>query len=200
MPKENKTIYVILGLLSHESLSGYDIKKRIDSQISYFWDAGYGQIYPTLQKLAQDGLVSMQVENGESRLDRKIYAITALGRQTLFHWLQLPVTEENIKYEILLKLFFGSEISASENIHLIQEFKARQLQNLETLNQFAANLRTVLADDQAHVYYFLTVLFGQYIHNAYLAWADEAVQILNHQFESETIRKAVAHESKKAAD
>jgi len=28
---------VILGLLSHEDLTGYDIKKMIDGAISFFW-------------------------------------------------------------------------------------------------------------------------------------------------------------------
>ncbi len=40
MGRENKTSYVILGLLSHEDLTGYEIKKRIDSTLNYFWSAG----------------------------------------------------------------------------------------------------------------------------------------------------------------
>ncbi len=34
-----------VGLLHHELLSGYDIRKRIAASIGLFWDAGYGQIY-----------------------------------------------------------------------------------------------------------------------------------------------------------
>ena len=33
---------VIQGLLSHEDLTGYDIKKRIDGAISFFWKGSFG--------------------------------------------------------------------------------------------------------------------------------------------------------------
>jgi DNA-binding PadR family transcriptional regulator len=46
MGKENKTIYVILGFLSHEGLTGYEIKIRIDLSLIYF-----GQIYIQWQLL-----------------------------------------------------------------------------------------------------------------------------------------------------
>ena len=36
MAREKKIDMVILGLLNHEELTGYDIKKRIDGAISFF--------------------------------------------------------------------------------------------------------------------------------------------------------------------
>ena len=41
MAKDRKIDLVILGLLFHEDLTGYDIKKRIDSGISFFWKSRY---------------------------------------------------------------------------------------------------------------------------------------------------------------
>lgn len=32
-----KSDCVILGLLSHEDLTGYEIKKRMDTALKYFW-------------------------------------------------------------------------------------------------------------------------------------------------------------------
>jgi hypothetical protein len=57
MAKDNTTKYILLGLLSHEPMSGYDMKKRIDTTISKFWSVGYGQIYPTLNDLEEEGLI-----------------------------------------------------------------------------------------------------------------------------------------------
>jgi DNA-binding PadR family transcriptional regulator len=58
MSKENTTEYIVLGLLMHEDLSGYDLKKHIDQSISQFWEVGYGQLYPTLKELEQAGYIS----------------------------------------------------------------------------------------------------------------------------------------------
>ena len=43
MAKDRKIDVVILGLLAHEDLTGYDIKKRIDGAISFFWKGSFGR-------------------------------------------------------------------------------------------------------------------------------------------------------------
>ncbi len=49
MANEKKMDCVILGLLSHEELTGYEIKRRIDTTLKFFWSGSYGSIYPTLK-------------------------------------------------------------------------------------------------------------------------------------------------------
>ena len=51
MAVEKKIDCVILGLLSHEDLTGYEIKKRMDTALKYFWGASYGSIYPSLSEI-----------------------------------------------------------------------------------------------------------------------------------------------------
>lgn len=51
MDKKNKTGYVILGLLSDRSISGYGIKKLRERRFHHFWSESYGQIYPELKRL-----------------------------------------------------------------------------------------------------------------------------------------------------
>ena len=60
MAKDRKIDLVILGLLAHDDLTGYDIKKRIDGAISFFWKGSFGSIYPALGAMEKDGLVTMQ--------------------------------------------------------------------------------------------------------------------------------------------
>ncbi len=64
-----KTRFVILGLLNEEPLSGYDMKKIIDIRMSFFWQESYGQIYPELAKLREEGLIE-QI-NGASETEKK---------------------------------------------------------------------------------------------------------------------------------
>lgn len=186
MPKENTTMFIILGLLHHEELSGYDIKKRIDSMIGYFWNVGYGQIYPTLKSLEGDGLINKREdeltnkrEEGSSKGPEKYtYYITEPGREKLKAWLATPEQKEYTKYEILLKLFFGGLSPADDNIKRINNFKERQEVNLNMMKLFKSNLEGVLDNSEDHMYYYLTVLFGEKIYNAYLEWAEEATHLL----------------------
>ena len=57
MSKIRKIDMVILGLLEHENLTGYDIKKQIDGAINFFWKASFGSIYPALKDLEKNGLI-----------------------------------------------------------------------------------------------------------------------------------------------
>lgn len=59
---EKKIDCVILGLLSHEELTGYEIKKRMDTTLKYFWSASYGSISPALNDLVHRGLAMKREE------------------------------------------------------------------------------------------------------------------------------------------
>ena len=70
MPKTNKSKYAIMGMLKHSSHVGLRRKKLIAQSISYFWNESFGQIYPTLKKLVEEGLATRQTEKRPSKLDR----------------------------------------------------------------------------------------------------------------------------------
>ena len=73
----NQTSYLILGALSIESnLSGYDIRKGVESSVGYFWRESYGQIYPTLKRLAAEGLIVASKSDSASRKGRQVYSLT----------------------------------------------------------------------------------------------------------------------------
>ena len=78
MAKERKIDMVILGLLSHEDLTGYDIKKRIDGAISFFWKGSFGNIYPALKDMETQGLISKNDTSVGGR-ERITYKITEAG-------------------------------------------------------------------------------------------------------------------------
>lgn len=178
MGRENKTIYAILGLLNHEDLTGYDIKKRIDLSLSYFWAAGFGQIYPSLNLMEKNGWVIKKIGNSDNNREKITYSITEDGRSELLKWLEAPVEKEFIKYEILLKLFFGSEIKADKNIENVKDFKQRYIGQIDILKRFEMELKSCLEESEDHLYYLLTVLFGEKLYKAYVEWADEAVELL----------------------
>lgn len=189
MAKENTSMYIILGLLDHEDLSGYDIKKKIDYMISHFWDIGYGQIYPTLKAMEQTGLITKKVSENSKGPEKNLYSITDSGRKLLREWLLLPEAKEYTKYEILVKLFFGKQVSEKENRKRIEVFKKRHLQNATVMKMFRTNLEQVLHESDDHLYYYLTVLFGEKIYNAYIEWANEAEELLERKEQNANLHK-----------
>ncbi len=178
MAKENTPRFMILGLLNHEDLSGYEIKKRIDHLISHFWNAGYNQIYPSLAGLEMDGLVVKSVEDSGRGPQKHVYSITDAGRRALADWLVLPEEKEYTKYGILLKLFFSGDLPVEKTVERIRAFRDRHQENAARIRQYKSSLEPVLDQDADHLYYFLTILFGEHVYHAYLAWSDEALMLL----------------------
>ena len=166
MAIEKKIDYVILGLLSHEDLTGYEIKKRMDTSLKYFWGASYGSIYPALSDLVERGLANKR-DGAENKRNKIIYSITEEGRKYL-----------KLRYETLLKLFFGNEGGVLQAISHIDAFQEKIEGELPYLIGAADTLRKNIDVDDTHKYYLLTVEFGIKAYRAYLEWCEEAKEIL----------------------
>lgn len=180
MAIEKKIDCVILGLLSHEDLTGYEIKKRMDTSLKYFWGASYGSIYPALGDLVERGLANKR-DGTENKRNKIIYSITEAGRNYLKEWLQNPVEKDELRYETLLKLFFGSEGGAVQAMAHINAFQEKIEGELPYLTGAANTLRNYIDTDDAHKYYLLTVEFGIKTYRAYLEWCEEAKAILGEE-------------------
>ena len=177
MASEKKLDCVILGLLSHEELSGYEIKKRMDTALKYFWGASYGSIYPTLAGLVERGLANKR-EAGENKRNKIIYTITEEGRCYLKEWLRQPIEKDELRYETLLKLFFGNEEGPEQALRHIGAFREKIMQELPYLLGAEKVLKEHLDEDTTHRYYLLTVEFGIRTYRTYLEWCDEAERML----------------------
>ena len=149
MAIEKKINCVILGLLSHEDLTGYEIKKRMDTSLKYFWGASYGSIYPTLSDLVNQGL-AVKRDGAENNRNKIIYSITEEGRKYLKDWLSFPVDKDELRYETLLKLFFGSEAGELQAISHIDAFEEKIEKELQYLLGAADTLRNSISPDDTH--------------------------------------------------
>lgn len=182
MAIEKKIDYAILGLLSHEDLTGYEIKKRMDTSLKYFWGASYGSIYPALSDLVHRGLADKR-NSAENKRNKIIYSITEKGRNYLKEWLQIPAKRDELRYETLLKLFFGNEAGVLQAISHIEAFQEKIEKELPYLLGAAETLRENMDVDNTHRYYLLTVEFGIKAYRAYLEWCEEAKGILGEEME-----------------
>ena len=65
----------IIALLSEQPMHGYQIIQEISDRSGGAWKPSPGSVYPTLQLLADEGLVEVDEADG-----RKTYALTTEGR------------------------------------------------------------------------------------------------------------------------
>lgn len=99
--------YVVLGLLSNRPMSGYEIKKHFEGNFSFFFDASYGSVYPTLNKLEQEGFISKTTIRQEDRPNKHEYELTPSGKQLFESYLRSPLLEDSIRSDLCMRLYFG---------------------------------------------------------------------------------------------
>jgi DNA-binding PadR family transcriptional regulator len=126
MESLSPTAYVILGMVQTEPRSGYEIKAKVDGTTRFFWAASYGQIYPELKRLAEQGLVvGSDAPTGGRR--RTVYEITADGEEELKAWLRRPPETYEMREEGLLKLFFAGALEPEEAVEILRAMRAHRL-------------------------------------------------------------------------
>ena len=177
MAKDRKIDVVILGLLSHEDLTGYDIKKRIDGAIGFFWKGSFGNIYPALGDMEKQGLVKKKDVGSAGGREKIFYHITKKGTEYLTSWIRQESVSNELKYETLLKIYFGGADDKEITLRNIEVFEEQVKQNISLLYMYRDNLEKVL-DQEDHMYYYLTVTFGIDSYEAYLKWCSKAKKLL----------------------
>jgi len=180
---ENKTMnnyftvdYIILGCLSIEPMSGYDIKRLISISTSLFYNASYGSIYPTLKKMEEAGLVVAEeaVENGRFK---KIYALTAEGHKEFMAWLEEPPKPIVIKNDMLLRLFFYRHLPREKVLSITAA-------HIEQLKAFKLELDEIEATEGswADKFQYDTLRWGKDFYDFQISWYEK----LLYQLENET--------------
>jgi PadR family transcriptional regulator, regulatory protein AphA len=159
------TAYVILGMVSREARSGYEIKAAVDESTRFFWAASYGQIYPELKRLSEASLVEgVDAPRGERK--RTVYAITDAGMEALTDWLRRPPQTAEMREEGLLKLFFSGVLPAEDASATLRAMRERRL-------ELAARLRGMEPKALEKDPFSLMVLQGGVEYNEWFAgWCE----------------------------
>jgi DNA-binding PadR family transcriptional regulator len=98
--------FPILGFLMESEMTGYDLKRRFQDPIGFFYRVSDGSLYPALKKLARDAMVTMRTER-TGRRTRKVYAISPAGRAWFMKTLREPAQPVYVFDESQVKIYFA---------------------------------------------------------------------------------------------
>ncbi|MDI3422509.1 PadR family transcriptional regulator [Streptomyces luteolus] len=96
--------HAILVSLLERPGSGYELARRFERSIGYFWTATHQQIYRVLKRMENDGWVEALVVPQHGRPDKKQYSVADLGRAALTSWLHDPIEPETVRHDLAVKI------------------------------------------------------------------------------------------------
>ena len=110
---------IILGILSENPSTGYEIKKRFETIFSNFYNASFGSIYPILHKLEKENKIKVEIIEQKDKPNKKNYYITDLGKKAFLEYLSTPVEENKVKLDFMTRIYYGKYLSKEKLISLI---------------------------------------------------------------------------------
>ena len=176
MSRAAKTRYAILGMLTHGPMTGYRLREEIQGSVGHFWRESFGQLYPTLTRLEQEGLVRRTADRGRSAP----FELTEAGRRALRTWLAAdPESLSPDRNELLLQVFFGRHAAPGVLRGHLDRHRAR----LEEARSSYRDLERLVGsqDSPDRTYWLITVRHGLALVEAGLAWNAEATALLDEE-------------------
>jgi len=115
--------HAILGFLSWQPKTGYELKKLFAESPTFYWSGNNNQIYKALVDLHEAGLVSQTVEQQERLPARKIYTITEQGRAELRQWITSTPEPPQVKNTFLVQLAWADQLANDELDALLAQYE-----------------------------------------------------------------------------
>nr|WP_225938741.1 PadR family transcriptional regulator [Kovacikia minuta] len=175
--------YAILSVLICSPSSGYDLAKRfnpsVEGSVGFFWSASFQQIYRELNRLEEKEWLQAETVQQENRPDKRIYAVTALGKQQLCQWIAASEEMAVIKDELLVKLYAGHLVSDQTILTKLETHRQQHQQRLaiyqEIKNQYFKNPQAL---SNILKFQYMTLLRGIHYETGWLTWYDEIMVLL----------------------
>jgi hypothetical protein len=139
----------VLGVLTQGEHSGYDLLKRIEGGVGFFWTPAKSQLYALLPKLVERGRRALRegLEQPSPAVDRNAFE---------------------------LRLFFGEHMRPGAVRKLIEARRDSQAAHLAVLEEIERDL-----DPTEQLYEYLTLLAGKENTQAAIRWAEQALELLD---------------------
>lgn len=120
--------HAILGILMQEPLHGYEIDAAFDRGLRRVCHLTISQIYAYLKSMEERGWVEGELIMQKSNPPKKVFHVTARGRQEMQKWLQSPLEEERpMRDALYTKIHFCATLTPERLPALVEE----QLEILE---------------------------------------------------------------------
>jgi DNA-binding PadR family transcriptional regulator len=127
--------HAVLGLLAQRPRHGYELRAAFQALVGgrENWDVKPAQIYTTLARLEQGGLVAEDSVEQDAGPEKRIYALTPIGRSRLKEWFAGGIEPEHHHDAFFLKLMIGLVSGVADPHRLIQTQRAHLLQELRDI-------------------------------------------------------------------
>ena len=168
--------------LLEKSSSGYDLARRFDMSIGYFWRATHQQIYRELGRMEKAGWIRSEPDPDAGRTRKRSYAVLPAGREELMRWVAeaAPLTE--LRDEFMVRLRADAVIGPLDMVPELRRRRALHADKLRAYRAIEARDFSPEAEPtrKRRIHHLILKADIQY-EQGWIAWHDEALALLGEE-------------------
>lgn len=171
--------HALLVSLTERASSGYELARRFDKSIGFFWNATHQQIYRVLKRMEEQGWLTVETVAQDGRPDKKVYTLSDDGRGELSRWISEPTDIAPMRNELGVKLRAAShgDIPA-----LCDDFARHRDQHNQRLELYRAFEKKDFSAPErlsgAALHQYLVLRAGIRVEEGFVNWCDEVLTAL----------------------
>lgn len=171
--------HALMTSLLERASSGYELARRFDKSIGFFWHATHQQIYRELARMEKSGWIASETAPDGGRTRKKLYRVLPAGQAELMRWAQEPAPMVELRDELMVRmradavigpLGLDAEIERRMGLH------ATRLKVYQAIEARDFPAGTPLSRDARLQHLILKT--GIMYEASWLAWCQEALAVL----------------------
>ncbi|KAA0022867.1 PadR family transcriptional regulator [Antrihabitans cavernicola] len=171
--------HAILVSLTEHSGSGYELARRFDKSIGFFWTATHQQIYRVLKRMHEAGWVDGVEVEQDGRPDKKVYSVSTAGHAELSRWIAEPTQPGQLRDELAIKIRAAEHGDVAA---LIDEVARHRDSHAERLDHYRRmEKRDFAAPEQlsgSPLHQYLVLRGGIRVEEGFTEWCEEVLAAL----------------------
>lgn len=172
--------HAVLTSLIEKSSSGYDLARRFDKSIGYFWHASHQQIYRELARMEIAGWVASSVPPDAGKTRKREYRVLPEGRTELARWAREASPPMDLRDELMVKL---RSDAALDEVDLRDELRRHIVLHQDKLAQYRAieqrDFANVKALSRHERIQHMILKKGILYEEGSMAWNQEMLRVLS---------------------
>ncbi|MBC7699492.1 PadR family transcriptional regulator [Aquabacterium sp.] len=172
--------HALMTSLIEKSSSGYDLARRFDKSIGFFWHATHQQIYRELARMEKAGWIASEAAPDGGKTRKRIYRVLSDGQQELQRWAREPAPPMDMRDELMVRLRADAVVGP---LGLDTELERRlalhqaKLQAYRAIEQrdFGADKQPLSREAQIQ---HMILKTGIMYEESWISWSREAIAVL----------------------
>ncbi|QWC86288.1 PadR family transcriptional regulator [Nocardioidaceae bacterium] len=129
--------HALLVSLQERPAAGLELTRRFEKSIGLFWQARHQQIYRVLARMEADGWITAETVAQRGRPDKRVYSLTADGREALAEWIATPSETEPMRSDLAVKMrgaAYGDREALLDHVAETRAEHAARLRSYESMS------------------------------------------------------------------